>query len=401
MSTGRSSFVAYRRLFRFPGAARLFASSACARSGVAVLGLGVFWAAYGAGRSFTLAGTCAGAFAIADAVAGPQVGRIIDRFGQRRVLPVLLGALAAAILSLLSASDAAAPPWVLVPLSAAVGAVAPPAGACAAARWRHFTRGSALLRTAFALEGSVNDLAFLAGPLVVTTLSTTVAPWLGICIAGGLASAGVIGLLSVTSAEPARGERVERAGVLLDRRLLQKSVAALFAANLAMGFFFGGIGIAIAAFALEHDVVGLTGVVTAAAGTVSLVVGLIYGASRTSRPYRTALTASTVITIGTAALCLVPSIGGLIVAYAVVGGSVALVLIPASLLLQQTTHPAVYTQAMTWMNSASASGIAIGAPITAAMIDLGGPSRGFLTLAALTAVLPVTLLMNRHVLRER
>lgn len=401
MFTGRSSFIAYRRLLRFPGATRLFAPSTCARSGVAVLGLGVFWAVYGAGRSFTLAGAAAGAFAIADASVGAQVGRVIDSWGQRRVLPLLLGALAVAILGLLIAPELSAPHWALVLVSAAVGAVAPLAGACAAARWRRLTRGSALLRTAFAVEGSVNDVAFLAGPVVVTTLSATVAPWLGVCIAGALVCVGVVGLLSVTGSEPARAARMERAGVLLDRRLLRKAFAALFAANLAMGFFFGGIGIAIAAFTLEHGVLGLTGIVTAAAGAVSLAAGLVYGTSRTSKPFRTALTASSVIAVGTAALSLVPSIGGLIAAYAVVGGCVALVLIPASLLLQRTTHPDVYTQAMTWMNSASATGIAVGAPITASVVELGGPRQRFLALAALTAVVPVTLLVNRHALTEQ
>lgn len=85
--------------------------------------------------------------------------------------------------------------------------------------------------------------------------------------------------------------------------------------------------------------------------------------------------------------------------YAIVGGCVALVLIPASELLQKATEVAVYTQAMTWINSASAVGIAASASVIGYVIQEQGWQDGFLWLSAMTALLPLTLIVTYQTLR--
>jgi MFS family permease len=80
----------------------------------------------------------------------------------------------------------------------------------------------------------------------------------------------------------------------------------------------------------------------------------------------------------------------------VVGGAIAPILIPSAVLLQRTTDPGVYTQANTWMNSASAAGIAIAAPLTGLAVQVGGWQLGFLIAAGLTATLPVMTVAVRR-----
>ncbi|MFC4063440.1 MFS transporter [Actinoplanes subglobosus] len=386
MRTGRSSFRHALSLGR-----RFFFAAAVARLGVATSGLAVFWAVQGSSGSFGTAGVATGAFAVADALAGPQVARLVDRHGQRRVMPAVTALFAAAGLLLIVACSFAWPGMSAVVLSAVVGATVPPAGALSAARWRKVAPGDAdgVLARALSMEGAVNDVVFLAGPVLVTTLGTVLAPWAGLVLAVSLLVAGMAVLLSDRASEPPPAG--SSPGALMDRRLLNRRFAGLFAANLALGFFFGGIGVAITAFAFAHQAGALSGLITAAAGVVSLFAGLAYGAVAPGRPAPVMLVAGVVLTAGCAVLALTPSVPLMFAGYAVVGGCVALVLIPGSILLQQATVAEVYTQAMTWINSASALGIATSAPVVGFVVQHHGWPAGFLVLAALTACLPAAI----------
>jgi MFS family permease len=400
LRTGRCYFsaavVRYGLVLGVPGTARFFVPAAVARLGVAMSGLAVLWAVHAASGSFGQAGAATGAFAVADAAVGPQIARLIDRWGQQRVVSITATVFIAAGVALILACYSSSPAWATAGLAAVAGATAPPVGALSAARWRKAAGSTDMLPAALSLEGALNDTTFLVGPLLVTAVSATVAPWFGLVVAVSLVAAGIIGLLTGEATAPAAG-RSSR-GVLVDRRLLNRRFLCLFAANLAMGFFFGGIGVAITAFALAHDAGVWAGLITSAGGIVSLVAGLAYGALARGRPAQVMIGASLIITIGCAALALAANLPAMVLGYALVGGSVALVLIPASVLLQKATENDVYTQAMVWINSASAIGIATAAPLVGYLIQRHDWPTGFLTLAALTAILPLTLLTASPIL---
>jgi MFS family permease len=448
---------------------RFFVPAAFGRLGVAMTGLAVFWAVQGSSGSLGQGGAATGAFAVADAVVGPHLARLVDRWGQRRIVPVATAVYAVAAVALAVACTGRSPAWVPIALAAAVGATLPPIGALSAARWRHITgtnvlsstvtgspeatrtnvlaSGAArrseepgqnvpssgvprqsenagqnvpsngvlrqsenagqnvppsavprpsenpgqnvLLPAALSLEAAVNDAAFLIGPVLVTTLGTAVAPWFALVPAVALVVAGTFVLLTATASEPLPGGPSR--GALMDRRLLHRNFLTLLAANLALGFFFGGIGVAITGFTLAHGAGALTGPITALAGVVSLGAGLTYGALGVRRPAPVMLAAGIVLAAGCALLALTPGVGTMFAGYALVGGCVALVLVPGAVLLQEAIVAEVSTQALTWVNSASALGIAIAAPLTGAVVQQHGWPAGFLALAALTATLPLIL----------
>jgi MFS family permease len=378
------------RIFLVPGVVRFFAPAVVARLGVAMTGLAVFWAVRGASGSFGPAGAATGAFAIADAVVGPQIGRLVDRWGQRRVVPVTTSVFAVAAVLLIAGCARSSPGWMLICLAGVVGASLPPVGALSAARWRFLISDPRQRPAALSVDGAANDLAFLVGPVVVTTLSAAGTGWAGLAAATILVTAGVAFLIAARASEPSTSEPGETGPPTLTRPFL-----ALFAVNTTIGLFFGGIGVVITAFAFAHQAPAQAGLITAASGVVSLTAGLIYGSVKNAKPLPTMRAAAAIITLGTAALALTPSIPLIYLAYALVGGCVALVLIPAAVLLQQSTPVAAYTQAVTWMNSASAIGIAIAAPIIGHVTQNHGWPVGFLVLAALTSTLPaaaITLL---------
>jgi MFS family permease len=113
------------------------------------------------------------------------------------------------------------------------------------------------------------------------------------------------------------------------------------------------------------------------------------------------LVVSGFLVLGTAALSTVPDVPAMFICYAAVGGAVAPILIPSAVLLQRTIDPRVYTQASTWMNSASAAGIAVAAPLTGLATQLGGWRLGFLITAGLTAALPLLLARQCRRFRTR
>ena len=85
-------FDTYRQALRAPGATAFYLAAAPARVGVAMTVLGMVWLVHGTTGSFAQAGLATGAFALTEAVIGPQTARFIDAFGQTRVVPLLLSA---------------------------------------------------------------------------------------------------------------------------------------------------------------------------------------------------------------------------------------------------------------------------------------------------------------------
>ena len=98
----------YRSLLRAPGAAAFFLAAAVGRTGIAMTGLGLVWLLHARTGSYGTAGLAAAGFSLAEALIGPQLARLIDRFGQARVLPFSLLAHGAAIASVLIATTPAA-----------------------------------------------------------------------------------------------------------------------------------------------------------------------------------------------------------------------------------------------------------------------------------------------------
>jgi predicted MFS family arabinose efflux permease len=388
----------YRAVLSLPGAAAFFAAAAVARLGVAMTILGTLWAVRGATGSFASAGVTTAVFALADATAGPQVARLVEDRGQRRVLPWSVAVFVLAVSGLVVGAGLRLPLAALALMAMTAGASVPPVGSFSAARWRHTVRTPDQVAAALSLEAALNDVTHLCGPVLVSALSVVLYPAAGLTLAGGLVAVGMAAFIWQRHSEPPAHRRGDRR--LVDRRLLTPAVAALFGVNMSMGFFFGAIPVAITAFAFAQHAPALAGPLAAVSGLTSLSAGLVYGArAHRWQPATVMLVVSILLVLGTAGLSIVPNVPFMFVGYAVVGGAIAPILIPSAVLLARTTDPGVYTQANTWMNSASAAGIAVAAPLTGLAIQIGGWRLGFLIAAGLTATLPALTVIVRRCAR--
>src|SRR3984885_10683439 len=170
----RSGWARYRAVLSLPGAAAFFAAAAVARLGVAMTILGVLWAVRGATGSFASAGVTTAVFALADATAGPQVARLVEDRGQRRVLPWSVAVFVVAVSGLVVGAGLRPPPPGLPLRGMTAGGSVPPVGSFSAARWRHTVRTPDQVAAALSLEAALNDVTHLCGPVLVSAFSVAV-----------------------------------------------------------------------------------------------------------------------------------------------------------------------------------------------------------------------------------
>ncbi len=367
----------YRPLLRTPGAAAFFLTAAVGRVGIAMTGLGLVWLLHARTGSYGTAGLATAGFSLAEALIGPHLARLIDRFGQARVLPFCLLAHGAAIACVLTFTTPAAS----ITAATCAGAVVPQLGALSAARWAHLLRGERAgeLPTAFSLESVANATAFLLGPVLVTSLGAAGDATLASAIAAALILGGGAALAAQgrTAPPPAREHAGrDRAGRdRAGRTLLQPAFLLLALLNLVIGLYFGTMGISVSSFAVSHGVPGAAAPIIAASGLGGLLSGWLYGRRRHPAPARRQLVIATAYLTSTALLLpLAACVIWLGAAVAVTGAAVPPTLALLTVLTEKAVHPAVLTQAFTWNNSASAAGSALAAFLAGRAADAWGAS---------------------------
>ena len=394
------SSATYRTLLCAPGAAAFFLTAAVGRVGIAMTSLGIVWLVHARTGSYTTAGLVTGGFAVAEAVAGPQLARLIDRFGQSRVLPPALLAHAAAVAALLALVAAGTPDWLMTTGGVLVGATIPQLGALSSARWAALLRDerAAALPTAFALESLANELAYLAGPALVSILGASGYPAAGTVLTATLVVAGGLCFAAQRRTAPPASGAAERHRT--GRSLLPPGFAVLVGVNLAIGGFFGAMQISVTAFAVGHGAAGTAAALFTVSGCASLLAGWLYGL----RQWRTAprvqlAVAAAGLAIGCLPLLVAGSPFELGFGVALTGLAIPLILVLCSVLAEAAVHRAVLTQAFVWLNSASAAGSAGAAAAAGWAVGTFGVHGGFAVAAMATSVMAVLAVAGLRALR--
>jgi MFS family permease len=386
--------TSYRSLLRTPGAAAFFLTASVGRVGIAMTGLGLLWLLHARTGSYGTAGLAVAGFAVAEALVGPQLARLIDRFGQARVLPLCLLAHGAAIAGVLASSTPAAQ----IAAATCAGAVVPQLGALSAARWAYLLRGERAgeLPTAFSLESLANATAFLLGPVLVTSLGAAGDAVLASAIAAGLILGGGAALAAQhrTAPRPAR-ERAKQAST--KNTLRQPAFLLLALLNLAIGLYFGTMQVSVSAFAIGHGMPGAAALIIAAASLAGLLAGWLYGLHQPNAPARRQLVMAAAYLTGTGLLLpFAPSAIWLGAAVAVTEAAVPPTLVMLNVLTEQAVHPAALTEAFTWNNSASAAGSALAATLAGHIADGWGASAALGQAPAAGLILLIgSLLLSR------
>ncbi|MET7288731.1 MFS transporter [Streptomyces sp. NPDC005573] len=366
----------YRALFDEPGTKSFSAAGFLGRMPLSMMGIGVVTMVSQLTGRYGLAGALSATIALAAAAIGPQISRLVDRHGQRRVLrPATLVALASAA-GLLIATSLRLPDWVLFVCAAGIGSV-PSLGAMVRARWAALYRGTPKLHTAYSFESVVDETCFIFGPIISIGLSTAWFPEAGPLLAGCFLAVGVFWLTSQRATEPEPHPR-ERHGGGSGSALRSPGLQVLVATFVATGAIFGAVDVVTVAFADERGHKAAASVVLALYAAGSCAAGVVFGLLRFSgAPERRWLLGVSAMAVSMIPLLLVGNLPLLAVALFVSGLSIAPTMITTMSLIEEHVPRANLTEGMTWVSTGLAVGVALGSSAAGWVIDAAGARAGY------------------------
>ena len=382
----------YRALFHVPHVRRLVLSGLLARLPMGMVGLALLLLVREQGGGYAAAGAVSGAYFIATAIGAPIAGRLVDRRGQARILlrravifPALLGGVC-----LLAALDA---PLVAVGASAAAaGALMPPVGSSLRALWPRLFSDAELRAAAYALEASLQEITFIAGPLLVALLTAAASPALALGVA---AVVGGLGTTLIALAEPVRAWRPEeeRHAASILGALESRGVVTIVALSACLGLGFGGTEVGFPAFAEGHGGAELGSIPLSLFAGGSLVGGLLAGARVTMTPLRLLRVSAFVLAIGLALPLLGWSLASMAVLAFVAGLPIAPVVMSAYGLVDAVATRGTAAEAFAWITTAVFAGFSVGTALGGTLIDAFGvrASFGFAAAAAAAGAILVAL----------
>ncbi|MGW4691424.1 MFS transporter [Kitasatospora cineracea] len=370
----------YRPVFAAPGTLTFTLSGLLGRLALAMNGVCVVVLVADRRGSYALAGSVSAVGVLAGAALLPLLGRLVDRLGQARVAVPAVLATALPTAGLLLCVRSGAPAWTLF-LCWALSGSSPDLGGMARARWAHLHRADpAVLHRANALEQSLDELCFMAGPVLGMALCTAVAPEAGLLAARVLGTVGTLLFAAQRATEPPPAVRTPAAARGLFRT---PGLPPLLAVFLSAGVLFGSMEVTTLAYtdALGRQSAGGGLLALVAAG--SCVSGLVFGAVRPRRP------AALRLALGTGAmtaLMLLPLAAGLSgagvpllgAALLAAGSGTAPTMVSGMTLAQRLLPAHRLTEGMALAVSAILVGISTGATLGGALAQHTAPGTGYL-----------------------
>lgn len=199
----------YAALLRRPHVARFLLGGVLVQFPYAMVNMALLIGARDGYGSYSSAGLAAAVMSIAGAFFGPNVGRAIDRWGQKRVVGVI-GAFWVFSIAVLGLVLVLRPPyWALVAVVVMLG-ISVPGGSLIRARWRVALReDSSVMPSALSLTSVAEEFMWVLSTPIATALATLVSPIAALVFGILTILAGLHLLLGDSTFEPAPlGERV-------------------------------------------------------------------------------------------------------------------------------------------------------------------------------------------------
>lgn len=358
----------YRQVLALPGIRALLVLIFLARLPTSAAGMILtLHVAVAMGRGYGAAGTVGAAATIGIAAGAPIMGRVVDRYGLRRMLVITT---AGEAMFWLTARFIPFP--VLLPCAFVGGLLVLPAMSVGRQAMAALVPAD-LRRTGYSMDTVSTELSFMIGPFaavfVATQFSTETAMLamaIGLVLVGTLLY--VVNPRVRSEAEKAAADRVPR------RSWLTPQMVGVLVIAWGAVFILAGTEVSIVAHMQYSGDLGWTGLVMAVWAGASAVGGLVYGALHRSIPQ----------------LVLMACLGALTIPIGLAGEwwLLALMLMPASALCAPTVAataeevarlapPAVRGVATGLQSSAFTLGQAAGAPAVGFVVDHASPAWGF------------------------
>lgn len=377
-SAGPAAGHGYLHLLRLPGAARFSVAAAVGRAPMAMFGLGSVLLLRATTGQYGLAGTVAGAGSVGYAVCAPRIARLADRLGQRRVLRPLVAFFAISTAAFIVCAQLRAPVWALLISGTLAGSSMPSLGSMVRTRWSHLLAGSPLLHSAFALESVADEVIFVAGPAVVTLLATKVLPAAGVLVSMLICLAGTLAFAAQRRTEPPPARAAVIPAHESGGRLPAAGLLTLVPGYLFLGAMFASIDLSTVDFAQLEGYKPVAGLILGTYALGSAIGGLWYGSRHWTAPLERRFVITLAITVaGVGTFWVQPSLLTLDLSMLVAGLTISPTLIAGFALTERQARDSRRTEAMTWLSSAIAVGVAIGSAASGHLVDAAGPRPGY------------------------
>lgn len=365
----------YRPLFAIPGALRFLAAGALSRVGGAMFGVAIIVMIATRRDSYGLAGAVSAGGIVVLAVAGPVIGRLVDKHGQRRAsMPFILMTFFAGLVTVVL-SATGAPAWTLF-VGYAASAFLPEMGPMSRARWAHLLRDEPdALHAAMSLEQVVEETTFVIGPVLGVLAATTLFPEAGLLLAYVVFTAGSVLFLAERRSEPPVVPHDERPhGLAIGR----PGVAVVAAALFMVGAVFGGNEVVAVAVADEAGRTGMSSVILGAFALGSALSAIVFGTRKFAGSIaRRFVWCALAMFVLEAPVLLIDGLWGLTVMMFVAGSATAPTLITGMTLVQHLVPRAFLTEGMAVVITGLLVGLASGTALSGMLVDAWGAHETF------------------------
>jgi MFS family permease len=388
----------YAEVLRVPHVAALIAATLLARFPIGINALAVVLYLHERTGSFAVAGAVAGSLAAGSGIGAPVQGRLVDSFGQRRVLVPLGLVHAAALGALVAAAEADAPTAVLVACGLLAGFAIPPTSSVLRSMWPSLLeRRPELLQPAYALDSVLIELIFIAGPLLTGLLTAVLSPQAALAVSAVSVVAGTVAFTALPPSRDWRPEREARAGLL--GALGSPGVRSLVLVSLPAGIGIGICEVALPAFTDAEGSRELAGVLLAVWSLGSAAGGLIYGAlPRRPALDRVHLAVAALLPLSLLPMAAAPSIAVMALIVVPAGMFIAPLLATRNELVGRVAPAGARTEAYTWPVTAFVGGISVGAALAGVIIEGPGWRAAFLIAAGCASLGAVIAVSRRRTL---
>lgn len=379
------------------------------------------------GYSFLMAGLVSSTIALSVFLISPRIAKLIDRYGQGRVLPKAACVPVAGTAGMLLCVSTHAPAELLFPLAVLMGCLPAPQ-ALVRARWTYLVRtgklGSAApsLHGVFSYEAVLDDIGFMVAPALSIFLASVITPVAGMAFGAAAFAGGAVLVALSRSTEPVPGWTADESteapiGLAAADSAAQPAempthraksifrtsavVRILFCMMFFLGAFFGALDATIISFAEGLGNPNIASMVLMTQAATSVLMGFVFGMVKLPFRQSTQLVLTATL-FGCAFACS---------AFIDSAVSLFLITVPASLFyapflitINATCEGAVpgnrFTEAITWVNAGVTCGMTLGPTIAGAIIDAWGTLAAFKAAGAVVALTAVFALAFSGTLRR-
>jgi MFS family permease len=385
----------WARVIAAPQVGALATASVVARLPFGMTGVGLVIFVHARTGSFGIAGLVAGFFTLGFALAGPLLGRLVDRRGPRPVLAPTGVVCAAGLLATAAIGDGAAATVPLVLAGALTGASIPPVSGVLRRTWPALVPRQDL-HTAYLFDSVLIEIVFVCGPLLTGLVAAAVSPAAPLLVAAGLSLFGTAWFLlipAVSAEQPLGAEHHTRAGALAS-----PAIRYLVLTGLPLGASFGALDVALPAFGASHGSSALGGLFAATLAVGSMLGAFLFGAlgARLGDARQALLRLAALQPLLIAPLLLAPTSAALVV-LALLAGSYAAPMVTLRSRIAEVAMPiGTGTETFTWLLLAVMVGVSASSALAGPLVELGGWRLGIVLAVAVPLVALPAILAGRH-----